>query len=370
MLKSFFNKIEKMDEEGNIVVNDLLCYLLCKIYVVPKESLVQVITNFYKQDAIIAAREILYRDLPVSLPRVIRHVNKRDNVSAMYDVMQALMADTSKVFVCRDLNNIPPLSFKNVDPVMLLQQTADMHNEMSVLQQTQGDVKSQLNEMKETLNHIRDTVCSAEVEKPSTSYGDVTKRYLQHKGGQLAGASCQSVEFLNSVLGVRESRVMPSRDSQESSDGVPVGGADEESRDSFAKSDSRYFVDGDGFKHRKPRHRKPPVIGTGKQSKLRAAVSRKRREIFVTRLHEDTSCKDIRDYVHSVTSASSCEVEKLNNKHPGNASFRVSCEEQHFQLLLSGESWDDGIMVRPFFPAKKQRNLTTSQNIEDINSSA
>ena len=79
-----------------------------------------IIANFYKQDCIIAARKILYKDLPSSYPRVVRHLNKKDNVSAMYDVMQDLLSDTSVSFVCKDLNNMPPITMKNVDLVVFL----------------------------------------------------------------------------------------------------------------------------------------------------------------------------------------------------------------------------------------------------------
>ena len=88
-----------MEGNSNIIVNDLLCYMQCKIDTVPKESLVMIITNFNKQDYINTAREILYKDLPTSYPRAVRHVNKKDNVSTMYDVMQALLSDTSVSFL-------------------------------------------------------------------------------------------------------------------------------------------------------------------------------------------------------------------------------------------------------------------------------
>ena len=141
-----------MNGNSSVIVSDLLCYMQCKIDTVHKESLALIIANFYKQDCIIAAREILYKDLPSSYPRVVRHLNKKDNVSAMYDVMQALLSDTSVSFVCKDLNNVPPITMKNVDPVMLLKQTSSLKEEMATMKENYDMISAQLASLMETLN--------------------------------------------------------------------------------------------------------------------------------------------------------------------------------------------------------------------------
>ena len=359
------------EEGNNIVISDLLCYLQCKIDSVPKESLVHVITNFYKQESITSAREILYKDLPDTFPRIVRHVNKRDNVSAMYDVLQALLAEKAIVFVCRDLNNIPPLSLKNVDPVMLLKQTSGIQDEMSELAENHKAVKNQLTVMSETLDQIRDSICSTDNRTSAVTYSSATKQNLPLRKIQSAPTSraCAELPLGEVVQGESAGMASPSCHDENYPDVTPsvgaLGGSQEERapRGSSAKVGGRYVVDSDGFMHRKPRQRKPPIIGKGKQSKLRAAVMVRKREVFVTRLHEETTCGDIKDFVISITGSSTTEVEKLNNKHPGYASFRVACDEQYLKTLLCEDTWDDGILVRPFFHAKKQRNPIVSQQV-------
>ena len=354
--------------EENIIVSDLLCYLQCKIDTVPKESLVPVISNFYKNDAIIAAREILYRDLPQSLPRAVRHVKKEDNVSTMYDVMQAVLSEGEVDFVCKDLSNIPPLSLKNVDPVVLLRQNANLQDEMVEIKAGYEVVKKQLDELKTSVDDISKTICITNSGPSGTFYSSVVRSGLQNIEKQSLASSPNEMA-LQQIIDMHSGNDAAAGNPNAGGNSGAVGTTplDESGRDlrevgtlqdatsSRSGSDvgKHYHVDSDSFMHRKPRQRKPPIIGKSKQSKLRIAVMKKKRDIFVTRLHEDTSSEEIRDFVNHATGDPSATVVRLKNKHPGYASFKVTCDDEHLQLLLSEDTWDDGILVRPFFQAKK-----------------
>ena len=52
----------------------------------------------------------------------------------MYDVMQMFAVHAShRFYVCRDIHNIPAINMKNIDPVMLYQQTVDCRSEVENL---------------------------------------------------------------------------------------------------------------------------------------------------------------------------------------------------------------------------------------------
>ena len=106
------------------------------------------------------------------------------------------------------------------------------------------------------------------------------------------------------------------------------------------------------------------MIGKGKNNKLRLAAVVKKKDLFVTRLHEDTTCDEIKDHVIATTGDESPQVIKLQNKHSGYSSFRITYNEHCFNLLLSEDSWEEGILVRPFY-VKNQRRQLHSENSQN-----
>ena len=122
--------VEEKEEE--IIVNDVLAFLYCKIDNMTKEQLIDVLNGFYKMDVISDARDVLYRNPPSDMPgRLKRRTTKRDILEDMYDVMQLFSVHAAhRVYVCRDLNNVPPVSMKNIDPVMIYRQSIDCRAEI------------------------------------------------------------------------------------------------------------------------------------------------------------------------------------------------------------------------------------------------
>ena len=113
----------KMEDNSEvIVVNDILGYMQCMIDSLPKDQLVEHVYSHYKQQDVVAAREVLYNGAPSEFPvRLVRHKEKRDVIGALYDVMQLMGVHAPLVlYTCRNVRNIPPTTMKNVDPVMLL----------------------------------------------------------------------------------------------------------------------------------------------------------------------------------------------------------------------------------------------------------
>ena len=363
------------EEEDKVVVSDLLCYLQCKMESVPKESLVQVVSNFYKLEAIVAARELLYKDLPSSLPRVVRHVSKKDNVSVMYDVMQKILAESKIMFVCKDLNNVPPLSLKNVDPVMLLRQSADMQDEMSELKKDNRAMKLELAEIKKFMSDIRESICPTPLKNPLITYSSTLKTPKGRSGNHFPLDTSQAIVDL--LSGARDNVDQTSSKDEGSSRQDTTRGKPstelanlEASRPGnhnppLGAGSNQFYKDKDGFLHRIPRQRKQPVIGRGNSSKLRVMTVRKRKHLFVSRLHEETTSQEINDFVMSVTDGSTVEVEKLKSKHSGYASFKISCDEKYSEVLLNENTWDDGILIRPYFIARKSAGLNNIDSIQE-----
>ena len=96
------------------------------------------------------------------------------------------------------------------------------------------------------------------------------------------------------------------------------------------------------------------TIGLGQRRKLRV-VAVQRFDVFVTRLHPDTSVEDIKENVHDVLGDAAVTVTKLRTRRDTYASFRVSCQQRpHYDALLDPYSWDEGALVREFVPSSER----------------
>ena len=116
------------NEEAEVVkLNDLLCFMQCKMDILPKDTLTKITHSFYSKEAIVKARKDVMEVLPDGLGRIPMHINKSDIVDNLYDTLQKLASEKpTRVFACRNVNNLPAISMKEIDPVMILTQTNEM----------------------------------------------------------------------------------------------------------------------------------------------------------------------------------------------------------------------------------------------------
>lgn len=116
-----------------------------------------------------------------------------------------------------------------------------------------------------------------------------------------------------------------------------------------------WTVDDEGFQRRERaprRQRSPPVIGTGQRRRLRVVVPESCCEIFVSRLHPETTEEEVGECVQESTGDKPIAVAKLRSRYPNYASFRISCDAKHRESLLSNDSWEEGVLVRPYHVGK------------------
>jgi hypothetical protein len=110
---------------------------------------------------------------------------------------------------------------------------------------------------------------------------------------------------------------------------------------------------------------KKPVVGKASSIKLKAAVVKKPVDLFVTRVCPDAVESDVIDIVKMALDTSpdvidmDCvKCEKLRTKFDSYASFHITiCVDtivlkNVVQLLMSGEIWPDGVLIRRFFVSK------------------
>ena len=112
--------------------------------------------------------------------------------------------------------------------------------------------------------------------------------------------------------------------------------------------------DNEGFSSFQRRERRPPVIGTGQRQRLRVVHEHRRCDVFVSRLHPDTTDEELSRVVEDIIGEAPLKVFKLHTRHPSYASFHVTAAEAHRSALLCTEAWDEGTLVRPYFVQQRK----------------
>ena len=217
---------------------------------------------------------------------------------------------------------------------------------MKTMKENYDTISAQLSSIMETLNET----LSKPTHGSSTDNTESYSNAVQRKISELRKTSNVSVEKVVSHGGDQaEGTSAVTTELEETTDQRNTDGEDEfgepKPRSPTVRRGSRYFVDKDGFNHKIPRKRNSAVIGKGKTNSLRVAVVTKKKDVFVSRLHEDTTCEEIKNHVIAVTKDDSSQVVKLQNKHPGYSSFRITCDEQYLSLLTSEDNWEEGILL-------------------------
>lgn len=100
---------------------------------------------------------------------------------------------------------------------------------------------------------------------------------------------------------------------------------------------------------RRAKRRSPAQLGTAQTSSLKLATKPAiEKALFVTRLHPDTSGKDISSVVSSVLSNKNFRCVKLKTRHDSYASFCIVTDSAGFTAINCAEVWPEGCLYRVF----------------------
>ncbi|KAG0442747.1 hypothetical protein HPB47_015626 [Ixodes persulcatus] len=108
-------------------------------------------------------------------------------------------------------------------------------------------------------------------------------------------------------------------------------------------------VDADGFLQVVPRRRVKASVGSAKESKLHVVAKPPRKKaLFVSRLHPETTCEEVSKIVGSVLDSQGFECTKLASRYDPYTSFHVSVNDEDFEKLVCPDLWPEGCLFRPF----------------------
>ena len=386
-------------EEGKVngkypIFNDLLCFLWCKLKLCPKDVLVTVIPQYYKADDVMKARDVLFAAVPPAdgEPRRQRHRKVEEALGTMYNLLQNLSADEAPVFAALNLNNVPYVELKSVDGAALMWQQGSLKDQLSEVRNEQIAMKEQL----AAIMQVVERCAQRENEEPMPYKEALTSNQQKQQAGDSGGSANQlqrrdigaaaerptaptrrmgAIPKLTSVTprGDGEGRAQPPRAAETPASRPPRGhvsdeegfhrrmnGEERRAERRRAEEQRGWWRHGgpperqqdqyrERYIHRREgaNNRPPLVTGMKQGTRLRALPVTQRVKIFVSRFLPDTTVEEIKEFLLDLT-GSICEVQPVETRYDTYASFVITADARHEEIIMDPYEWQSGILIRPF----------------------
>ena len=336
-----------MEPDGKIdgkfpIFDNVLAFIWCKMNICPRDTLLAVVQKFYKHEDILRARDLLFTRVEQreNEPRRVKHRKVDEILCGIYTIFQGIPTEDPPVFVALDLNKIPCVDLSKIDGVAIIHEQNDTKQILNKLVEEQKVVRQNLTRLESLVSHGQSRV-QPQPSRPSTtrsqprSYSGVVRRTRNSSAGE------RSVNVVTSES-ERDARTIPSAlQERDETDNAEEDSEDEQPQESHGE---------EGFtvvRNRNQQRRRTTITGTRTRNLLYVVqVSRKFR-IFVSRLSPDTSTDHLKNYVKN-SFDKNVEVIQLQTRYPTYASFVISCNYVDKDILLSPESWEEGVLIRSY----------------------
>ncbi|XP_063365273.1 uncharacterized protein LOC134653840 [Cydia amplana] len=151
----------------NIVIDELLAYIQNKLSVSTEDTLVRICKSSFSSMEIKTSKSLLFESLPINKRKIIRkgHRKEQRDMEDIINVFKNTDPEAMPIFVARDLDKLPPLSYDHIDVSKLLKdllkvqaEVADMRSRFATAEQVQ-EIRHELNNLRCTPS-IMDTFCN------------------------------------------------------------------------------------------------------------------------------------------------------------------------------------------------------------------
>ena len=302
--------------------SELLCFLQHKAKIIAFDHLVKLCTDFYNREEILAARTVI--DGLVS-----KRLTKRQGAEAqkctVEDILKAILDPHNKMptFYAVELGRLPPVSTDHCDVSMILNELQALRSEVRHL----AHLREEVDNLKEELHVLRNSQAQKSL--------DEWPRLPCNGIDGLAVVDCPATVVNNSDLAA--------------------------AAQPYAAHARR--LKGTGIATQATRSRKPPIIGkSSKFDKGMSVATRRSVDVFVSRWNPHTTESEISECVGVILDgkyAQDTKCKRLKAKYEHlYAPFFVSvsvpsdCMREVIDLLMNGESWPAGILVKRYFRKK------------------
>lgn len=306
--------------------SELLCFMADKAKTMPKDHIVKICHDFFKEDEILNARLVLVSCCPEI--RMAKRQGPDKLRNTLSDIHRTLTDPeiVLPIFYAVDIARLPAVDAQHCDIAALLQEISALRQEVRAAMQLRDEV-THLRNLLQQANPIGINTAKA-VSDSNDAHGFtsiVTDNGTKFGSPSYAATAATNIEFLTAI------------------------------NSAAIKKPIKTF--------------KPTVGNSTKSSKLKGVQTTRVVDLFVTRLHPQTTEGEIVDSVNEVGSVESpikiveVECHKLESRFPDmycsyHVSVRVDSTDMNraIELLMNPSIWPYGILVRRYFKPKPKLN--------------
>lgn len=140
----------------NIVINEVLAFVQNKVDIMNEESLVQICTTAFTLEDIEIAKSLLFDSVKTGIRKVSRRNDKKThrNLDDIISVFKQTDPELTPIFVAKDLQKLPPVTFDHVDVTKLLKDLLILQKDITVMKNNFVTVE-QFNVIKNDLQDLK-----------------------------------------------------------------------------------------------------------------------------------------------------------------------------------------------------------------------
>lgn len=400
----------------NLVICELLAYIQNKLSIADEDSLVRICASNFSISQIEEANNLLADSLPANLRRPVRKGKDKEN-RMLHDIISLFKSvdpEILPVFVARDLEKLPPITFDHLDVSKFLKDLAVIQADIKTIKESYVTTEQLQDIRKECLNFKSTSppFSAVKVNMKRGAYRDsgpaglsyLDQTFISNQGDQSNHEASKDSDLnMNySCSNINKSReegsqriiheemihqpVGPPAASAErattgtSSDGErQVGIADPSSSDDTSvrtnapapNQTSASFAEvaktGGEWITVQRRKAKPSSyrylgragVSNDKSSNFRAAI--KYVPLFLTKVHKDTTEKDIAEYIFDKMKETIVPEKLSIQKEKDYNAYKFSVPESKLSMYLNENLWPEGVIFRRFINFRQKASNGVSK---------
>ena len=355
--------VRRRPDTCETIENELLCYLCHKMDIIAHDKLVKITGEFYTDEEIRTAKDIVFTRLATGKRNIGRKVTDKSfqNVGDILDVLHKVEPSKLPRFGAFDLNRLPPLEMNDIDVTSMYKDVKrlkevwssytapEVGNQIDIMQKEMCEMRSCMKAFSLQLSQVVDCV------KPKVTYADAIRSPIKNQADSSMVPT--PVMFSMSPLpGTPPRRVTstapPKQGKSMQSPRKPEKERQPEIRPN-SKSDEPAGKDVEGgpmtLVQRKRRGRKDNVI-LGSSSKYKGNIKSRGRyvSLFVSRLDPGIEPMELNSYIRDNFHVE-LECTKLKTRYDTYSSFKVEGHCADPGIFLDPSKWPVDILVKKFF---------------------
>lgn len=360
----------------NVVINELLTYIVDKVDTLPETAILQICTSAYTSEEIEDAREIIMGVLAPNKRKLRRKEGaEQKSLQEIIKYIKEHDPDVLPIFVARNIKKLPPVTFDHIDITAFLKEMTLIKSELKELKSRKTTteipvpveytkdietLRNDIEEIKGSLRNINDGFVRGQPEKTTYKQHNVVSKQHTPKTPEQTTASAQSSLLDNNH---QLTKKHPSNGSAASSLPVPAlerslhrpsyrdiaHRPTETERPTETRALRQECADTDGFTlvQRKGNNKRISrnMCGTARGiCKIQAADLYV--PIYVSRIAKSVTSSLIEE--HFTEKGQMCkDIQLLAQKQDTSFnSFKVLVPKNGLNLILSNDFWPEGIKYR------------------------